>query len=106
MAMARATTSTAEVKPRTDRQGILEPCSASPTVTGSVAGRSLEVLGGVHPFQLHVGLEHLAYELEERGLWLPAQHSLRLGRITAQLVDFGRPHVRLVDHHMPAPLEP
>ena len=45
------------------------------------------------------GPDHFGYDFSERGLRRPSQHLTRLGRVTYQKIDLGRPEVAGIDLH-------
>src|SRR5713226_5634546 len=64
-----------------------------------------QMLGGIDALGREIMLEHLADELVKRRLGFPAELLGRLARVSAQLVDLGRPHVGLIANDVLVPVE-
>src|SRR5260370_39771127 len=79
--------------------------AAESSVRRDACRRFAQVLGGIDALCREVMLQHLADELFERRLGFPAELLGRLAGVSAQLVDFGRPQVGLIAHHVLVPVE-
>src|SRR4030095_12429785 len=62
----------------------------------------LGLIGIIGSHSLHdeaISFHHLGNQLGEAGAMAPAELGQRLGRVTEQEIDFGRPTIRAIDRH-------
>src|SRR5712691_9047404 len=79
--------------------------AAESSVRRDACRRLAQMVGGIDALGCEVMLEHLADELVEGRLGFPAELLGRLARVSAQLVDLGRPQVGLIAHNVLVPVE-